>query len=122
MDSSTRPEIADALARCSLRLGRALESAPVVETLAEVQQHLRELRVFATRVQAERWYLPHYVQWVSHFVDALGEAELALSSVPVNVNRVSSLLEVRIGGALFDYRLGSYIAAAELRFHHKAES
>jgi hypothetical protein len=114
MLSATRPDVADAFARRSTHLGREILHDPSPETFAGVRAHLCDLREFTSSVRRERWYAPQFLRWAEDFTDLLTQIDREFVNDLPMAARVGALLENRIGGALFDYRLCSYAAAAEL--------
>lgn len=117
--SASSPSVADDLARQSLSLGRALSKASCSESCKGVRHHLDALHSFAVDVRVERWYAPPFLRWVEGFLNLLEEAEVC------SPDELGALLEWRVGGMLFDYRLCSYDSAAAFgacpRAHRKGE-
>lgn len=112
MFSSARPDVADDLARRTLRVGGSLSSDPSAEVVAAVREHLRELRKFAASVQLDRWYAAPFRHWTASFGELLDLVEYEL--VHASPARVGHLLEDRVAGSLFEYRVRSYDVAAAL--------
>lgn len=113
MSVATHPEVADMFARRTLHLGRRLGVHPSVETLNEIRAHLEALRAFSERVQAERWYAPHFARWVGDFVAVLDAADRRFREAPTSPSFLV-VMEHHLSSSLFDYRLCSYTCAAEL--------
>lgn len=112
MFSSAKPDVADDLARRTLRVGGAITSDPSPETIAAVHEHLCELRKFVAYVQLHRWYAAPFRHWTAELSELLDLVEYELPrSTPASVGK---FLEDRIAGSLFEYRVRSYDVAAAL--------